>query len=142
MNGRGDNVKNVEGEIPTIPVEPSEQVHCWIELEERGFITGYSSSQLNSQSVRYEMSELPEDFETHFSFYRLGEDLKLVYDRARVDEMIAEQEEEANKPTQKDKIELLERENDLLKQEVLETKQRAIMTEEALLDLATMIISI
>lgn len=128
--------------IPMTPLEPSEPVYYWIELEERGFVVGYSTSESTYQSVKYKLSELPEDFETHFSFYRLDEELKLVYDRTRVDEIIAKQEEEANKPTQEELMEALLLENNLLKQEVLEAKQRALMTEEAILDLATMIISV
>ena len=36
----------------------------------------------------------------------------------------------------------LKKENESLKLEILETKQRALMTEEAILDLATMIIGV
>lgn len=61
----------------------------------------------------------------------------------KTQEEIKREEEERNKiPTNKEKIELLEKENESLKLEILETKQRALMTEEAILDLATMIISV
>ena len=61
----------------------------------------------------------------------------------KTQEEIKREEEERNKiPTNKEKIELLEKENESLKLEILETKQRALMTEEAILDLATMIIGV
>lgn len=51
------------------------------------------------------------------------------------------QEELEKLPSDKERIVILEEENQELRQEILETKQRALMTEEAILDLATMIIS-
>lgn len=116
--------------IPMTPLEPSELKFAkfWVEIEERGFVVGYSSSELTYQSVKYKFSELPEDFETHFSFYRLNEELSLVYDRTRVDELIAKQEEEANKPTQEELMEALINENRAL-------KDRVTFTEDALMDL-------
>lgn len=129
-------------EIPLTPLEPSEPIKVWIEIEERGFVTGYSSSESNFNSIVFNVSDLPKDFESHFSFYRLSEALELVLDETRVNELIKAEEEYNNQPTEKEKIELLEKENESLKLEILETKQRALMTEEAILDLATMIISV
>lgn len=100
----------------------------WLEIDERGFVLGYSSSESYINSVYFEIGELPEDFETHFSFYRLDEELSLVYDRTRVDELIAKQEEEANKPTQEELMEALINENKAL-------KARVTFTEDALMDL-------
>lgn len=79
----------------------------WLEIDERGFVLGYSSSESYINSVYFEVSELPEDFETHFSFYRLDSDLTLVFDDTRV-------EEELNKPipeTNEQKVERLLKEN-------------------------------
>ena len=79
----------------------------WIEIEPRGFVMGYSSSESYYNSVYFEIDELPKDFETHFSFYRLAEDLTLVFDDIRV-------KEEASKPvpeTAEQKVERLLREN-------------------------------
>ena len=79
----------------------------WLEIDERGFVTGYSSSESYINSVYFEVSELPEDFETHFSFYRLDSDLALVFDDARVKEGL-------NKPipeTPEQKVERLLKEN-------------------------------
>lgn len=79
----------------------------WIEIDERGFVIGYSSSESYINSVYFEVSELPEDFETHFSFYRLDSDLSLVFDDTRV-------KEELNKPipeTNEQKVERLLKEN-------------------------------
>ena len=128
--------------IPAIPLEPSEPVYYWIELEERGFVVGYSSSESNFNSIVFNVSDLPKDFESHFSFYKLNEALELVRDETRVNELIKEKEDYDKLPTDKEKIELLEKENESLKLEILETKQRALMTEEAILDLATMIIGV
>lgn len=79
----------------------------WLEIDERGFVLGYSSSESYINSVYFEVSELPEDFETHFSFYRLDSDLSLVFDDTRV-------KEELNKPipeTSEQKVERLLKEN-------------------------------
>lgn len=131
--------------IPMTPLEPSEPVYYWIELEERGFVVGYSSSESTYQSVKYKLSELPEDFETHFSFYRLNEELKLVYDSARVDEILAKREEEANKPTQEELMEAelkeLKEVNAKLQSELNNATTRSEMTEMALLELYDMILT-
>lgn len=79
----------------------------WLEIDERGFVLGYSSSESYYNSVYFEVSELPKDFETHFSFYRLDSDLSLVFDDTRV-------KEEFNKPipeTNEQKVERLLKEN-------------------------------
>lgn len=116
--------------------------YLFAEINYEGFIVGYSSTILSNNCILLSLKELPSDFETHFSFYRLDSDLTLVFDESRVNELIEEKEEYDKLPTDKEKIELLEKENESLKLEILETKQRALMTEEAILDLATMIISV
>lgn len=138
-----------ENSLPLVPLEisltslkPSEPVKMWIEIEERGFVTGYSSSESTHSSVVFNSSDIPEDFEMNFISYRIDEDLNLIKDDTRLKELIKEKEEYDKLPTDKEKIELLEKENESLKLEILETKQRALMTEEAILDLATMIISV
>ena len=103
----------------------------WIEIDERGFVTAYSSSESYLNSVYFEVSELPEDFETHFSFYRLDSDLALVFDDTRVEEIKREQEERNNITTDKEKIKMLEDEN-------RELDERVVFTESALLDLILM----
>ena len=131
--------------IPMTPLEPSEPVYCWIELEERGFVVGYSTSESTYQSVKYKLSELPKDFETHFSFYRLNEELSLVYDRTRVDELIAKEEEEVNKPTKEELMEAelkeLREANTKLQSELNNATTRSEMTEMALLELYDMILT-
>ena len=129
-------------EIPLTPLEPSEPIKMWIEIEERGFITGYSSSEITHNSLVFNLSDIPEDFEMNFISYRIDENLNLIKDDTRLKELIKEKEDYDKLPTDKEKIELLEKENESLKLEILETKQRALMTEEAILDLATMIISV
>ena len=136
-----NDVPLVPLETPTIPLEPSEQIKVWLSIEKRGFVVGYGSSE-TSDSICLNKSDLPDEFETYFSFYRLDENLELVYDDTLAKEISAIQEEASKLPTDKEKIELLEKENESLKLEILETKQRALMTEEAILDLATMIISV
>ena len=103
----------------------------WIEIDERGFVTAYSSSESYLNSVYFEVSELPDNFETHFSFYRLDSDLALVFDDTRVEEIKREQEERNKIPTDKEKIKLLEDEN-------RELNERVMFTEIALLDLILM----
>lgn len=82
-------------------------------------------------SIYFEVSELPKDFETHFSFYRLDSDLALVFDDTRVEEIKREQEERNKIPTDKEKIKMLEDEN-------RELNERVMFTESALLDLILM----
>lgn len=117
----------------------------WLEIEDRGFVVGYSSSESYTNSVYFEVGELPDDFETHFSFYRLSEELSLVYDRTRVDELIAEREEEANKPTQEELMEAelkeLKETNAKLQSELNNATTRSEMTEMALLELYDMILT-
>lgn len=108
--------------IPMAPLEPSEPVHYWIELEERGFVVGYSTSESNFNSIVFNVSDLPKDFESHFSFYRLNEALELVLDKTRVNELIKSEEEYNNQPTDKEKIELLEKENESLKTQLIDTQ--------------------
>ena len=108
-----------------------ENLGYWLEIDEKGFILGYSSSESYYSSVYFEVSELPEDFETHFSFYRLDSDLALVFDDTRVEEIKREQEEINKIPTDKEKIRMLEDEN-------RELNERVISTEDALLDLILM----
>lgn len=103
----------------------------WLEIDERGFVAGYSSSESYINSVYFEVSELPEDFETHFSFYKLDSDLALVFDDTRVEEIKRKQEESDKIPTDQEKIKMLEDEN-------RELNERAISTEGALLDLILM----
>lgn len=112
---------------PLTPLEPSEHPKIWISIEERGFVTGYGSSEI-SDSICLNKSELPEEFETYFSFYRLNEQLELVYDDTLVKEINAIQEEISKIPTDKEKIKMLEDEN-------RELNERVISTEGALLDL-------
>ena len=114
MNGRGECTMEILG--------------YWLEIDERGFVLGYSSSESYINSVYFEVSELPEDFETHFSFYRLDSDLALVFDDTRVGEIKREQEERSKIPTGKEKIKMLEDENK-------ELNERVMFTESALLDL-------
>ena len=108
-----------------------ENLSYWLEIDERGFVLGYSSSESYINSVYFEVSELPEDFETHFSFYRLDSDLALVFDDTRVEEIKREQEERNKIPTDKEKIKMLEDEN-------RELNERVVFTESALLDLILM----
>ena len=103
----------------------------WLEIDERGFVLGYSSSESYINSVYFEVSELPDNFETHSSFYRLDSDLALVFDDTRVEEIKREQEERNKIPTDKEKIKILEDEN-------RELNERVISTEDALLDLILM----
>ena len=108
-----------------------ENLGYWLEIDDRGFVLGYSSSESYINSVYFEVSELPDDFETHFSFYRLDSDLALVFDDTRVEEIKREQEERNKVPTDKEKTRMLEDEN-------RELNERVISTEDALLDLILM----
>ena len=108
-----------------------ENLSYWLEIDERGFVLGYSSSESYINSVYFEVSELPEDLETHFSFYRLDSDLALVFDDTRVEEIKREQEERNKIPTDKEKIKMLEDEN-------RELNERVMFTEIVLLDLILM----
>ena len=108
-----------------------ENLSYWLEIDERGFVTGYSSSESYYSSVYFEVSELPDNFETHFSFYRLDSDLALVFDDTRVEEIKREQEERNKIPTDKEKIKMLEDEN-------RELNERVMFTESVLLDLILM----
>lgn len=153
--------KEIETETPMIPLEPSEETPSipmtplepselkfakfWIEIEERGFVVGYSSSSMNDNSIMINLDDLPKDFETHYTFYRLDENLELVYDRTRVDELITEREEEANKPTQEELVESelkeLREANAKLQSELNNATTRSEMTEMALLELYDMILT-
>ena len=108
-----------------------ENLGYWLEIDERGFVLGYSSSESYINSVYFEVGGLPENFETHFSFYRLDSDLALVFDDTRVEEIKREQEERNKIPTDKEKIKLLEDEN-------RELNERVMFTESVLLDLILM----
>lgn len=133
--------------IPMTPLEPSEPKFSkfWVEIEERGFVVGYSSSIMYDSSIMINSDDLPEDFETYYAFYRLDENLELTYDRTRVDELIAEREEEANKPTQEELMEAelkeLKETNAKLQSELKNATTRSEMTEMALLELYDMILT-
>lgn len=81
--------------------------YLFAEINYEGFIVGYSSTILSNNCILFSLEELPSDFETHFSFYRLDSDLALVFDDTRV-------KEELNKPipeTSEQKVERLLKEN-------------------------------
>ena len=127
----------ISGE-PLTPLTPSEPVRVWAEIDSRGYITGYSSSEITYNSVVLNLSELPNDFDTHYSFYRIDRDLSIVRDDTRVNELIKEQEEYEKIPTDKEQIELLNKEISNLKGKLRDSVARNEMVESAILELYDM----
>lgn len=83
----------------------------FIEVDENGFVTGYSSSKAENTTVAFFSQEVPEDFFNNCFAYRVVNS-ELVFDdskiKAEIEREKLEQEQLEQMPSDKERIEELE----------------------------------
>ena len=85
--------------------------HVFIEVDENGFVTGYSSSKAENTTVAFFSQEVPDDFFDNCFSYRVV-DGELTFDDSKITAEIEQEKAEQDRldqlPSDKERIEMLE----------------------------------
>lgn len=80
----------------------------YITLDENGYVDGWGSTRSSENDIEIELDDDHEFFKTDFSCWKY-ENSELVFDEEKQKQLIEEYEREQNKPTDKERLEALEK---------------------------------